>query len=283
MVVLAAGLLAGCSLNRPRHSTAPVSGNIKDSTPCKPPPLYLPERIEEGYTLILPGAWGDLPPDYGIAKGLEDADVRSAVELYDWTASPWRIAHNIRNAAHNRDQALAVADKVVQYQDQYPGRPVHLIGYSGGGGLLIQALEALPENRRIECGVLLAPDLSANYDLRAALAHTRRGIHNFYSPFDVPVLMVMGTAVGTTDGRHALPGGAIGFYPPRSLDADERSEYASQVAQCSYAVGMLRHGHRGGHFGWTNRSFVANRVAPLIERSPVNRLPPIEPQLAHTE
>lgn len=276
-IVVAVCLLAGCSASRGGKHTASKLPKGEVVAAPKSPLVLFPDRFSEGYTLVLPGAWGDLTSDYGILKGLEDADVRSAVELHDWTTIPMRIAYNIRNTEHNRDEAQSVAAKIAQYQDHYPGRPVHLIGYSGGAGILVQALEFLPADRKVTRAVLLAPDISSDYDLRPALSRTEQGIHNFYSPFDVTVLMLMGTAVGTTDGRHTLAGGAIGFYPPKSLDKTERKEYHARVTQKQYVPGMLRHGHTGGHFGWTGRSFVASRVAPMLKRPPVERLPHLDP------
>jgi pimeloyl-ACP methyl ester carboxylesterase len=240
--------------------------------------LAFPERLDRGYTIVLPGIWGAQPVDYGIVKGLQDGDVQSAIELCDWTAGPARLVYNLRALDHNRREARKIAAKIVAYQDRYPGCPVHLVGYSGGAGEAVLTLEALPSDRRVTDAILLAPTLASDYDLRPAISHTTGGIRNFYSPLDVPILMVLSTVFGTTEGCHTAAAGAIGFQAPKESKPEARRDYESQVAQQSYNAAMLMDGHGGGHFGWANRTFIARHVAPLLAPAavPTAPLPPGE-------
>ncbi len=155
---------------------------------------------------------------------------------------------------------------------------MHLVGYSGGGGVAVLTLEALPSDRRVTDAILLAPTLASDYDLRPAISHTTGGIRNFYSPLDVPILMVLCTVFGTTEGQHTVAAGAIGFQPPEKSGQEGRRDYQLQVSQQSYNLAMLMDGHGGSHFGWTNRTFVARHVAPLLAPSamPDAPLPPDE-------
>ena len=233
------------------------------------PKLVFPERLDIGYTLVLPGAWGDEGwVEHGIVVGLKNANVASAVEYHDWTAGVLRLVYNLRALDRNKIEARRIADKIVAYQDRYPGRPVHLIGYCGGAGMAVLVLEALPPDRKVASAVLLAPTLAPDYDLRPAMSHTEWGIHNFYSPLDTLVLMALGAAIGTTDGRHSPPAGVVGFQAPRTLDPAEREAYEARLPQRSYQFGMLLDGHAGGHFGWVNPLFVAHHVAPLVDSRP---------------
>ena len=226
--------------------------------------MAFPDRLDQGYTIVLPGIWGCAPLEHGIVKGLIDADVPSAIELYDWTEGPLLLVYNLRALAHNRIEATKVAGKIVAYQDRYPGRPVTVIGYSGGGAVAVLALESLPAGRKVTSAVLLAPTLAPDYDLRTALSHSERGIRSFHSPIDAPILIVLSTAFGTTEGRHTLSAGAVGFTVPRAVDGKQREAYAARVSQQAYSPDMLATGHPGGHFGWTNRAFVAKWIAPLV-------------------
>jgi len=97
------------------------------------------------------------------------------------------------------------------------------------------------------------------------MSRTEQGIRNFYSPLDALVLMALGAAVGTTDGRHAPPAGAVGFQAPKSLDPAQRQVYEARLPQQPYQFGMILDGHAGGHFGWVNPLFVAHHVAPLVD------------------
>ena len=275
MVVVASLLLSGCSttpavkqVSYPGDSKA-VAGSGSGSQ------LAFPDRLDQAYTIVLPGIWGSQPVDYGIVTGLQDGDVPSAIELYDWTDGALRLVHNLRDIDHNQREAHKIAAKIVAYQDRYPGRPVHLVGYSGGAGVAVLTLEALPPNHRITDAILLAPTLASDYDLRPALSRTTHGIRNFYSPLDVPILMVLSTAFGTTEGQHVAAAGAIGFQPPKESGPETRRNYESQVSQQSYNLDMLKDGHGGGHFGWANRTFIARHVAPLLN-PPAAPLPPTE-------
>jgi len=235
--------------------------------------LVFRERLDRGYTIVLPGIWGDQAVDYGIVMGLRDGDVESAVELHDWTPKTLCLVYNLRAIDQNRAEARRIAAKIVAYQDRYPCRPVHLVGYSGGAGEAVLTLEALPADRKVTDAILLAPTLASDYDLRPAMSRTTCGIRNFYSPLDVPILMVLSTAFGTTEGRHTPAAGAIGFQTPTSASPEERLEYENRLPQQSYEPGMVMEGHCGGHFGWANRAFIARYVAPLLAAS-VTPAPP---------
>jgi pimeloyl-ACP methyl ester carboxylesterase len=266
------GLLGGCS-SVPLVTEVACPGEKTIVGPWSNPRLALPERLDRGYTIVLPGIWGSQPVDYGIVMGLQDGNVQSAIELHDWTAGLLRLVYNLRALEHNQGEARKIAAKIIAYQDRYPGRPVHLVGYSGGAGVAVLTLEALPADRKVTDAILLAPTLASDYDLRPAISHTTHGIRNFYSPFDVPILMVLSTAFGTTEGRHTPAAGAIGFQAPANSGPDERKQYEAHVPQKSYNLAMLMDGHGGGHFGWANRTFVSRHVAPLLTPS-VDPLPP---------
>lgn len=263
VALLAACLLGvGCtSANRPAPGGLSATGV---ALPWNNKTVVFPERLERGYTIVLPGIWGSQPLDHGIVKGLADADLPSTIELYDWTEGPMLLLYNLRALAHNRIEGTKVAAKIVAYQDRYPGRPVSLIGYSGGAGVAVMALESLPPGRKVSTVILLAPALAPDYDLRTAIAHTSGTLHTFYSPADAAILMALSTAAGTMDGRHTLAAGAIGFSVPSGVTDDQRAEYSNRLSQQSYSLDMLATGHPGGHFGWTSRAFVAKWVAPLV-------------------
>jgi pimeloyl-ACP methyl ester carboxylesterase len=257
----------GCSCCYPSRTYRVSSAQPCDTVlaPWQNNQVVFRDRLEQGYTIILPGILGSEPLDHGILHGLEDANVNCAIELYDWTEGPLLLVYNLCSLDHSRMEAKKIAGKIAAYQDRYPGRPVHLIGYSGGGGLAVLALEALPPDRQITSAILIAPTLACDYDLQAAMCRTDRGIYNFYSPMDVPILMVLTTAFGTTEGRHTFAAGALGFEIPKSLDAESRNDYSAHLIQQSYTIDMIGFGHPGGHFGWTQRALIAEYVAPLLD------------------
>jgi pimeloyl-ACP methyl ester carboxylesterase len=214
--------------------------------------------------VILPGIEGKSPANVSIAKGLDDGGVRSAIEIYDWTTGAAFFGLNLRYLERNKREARHIADRIMDYQDRYPGRPVHLIGHSGGGGVTVLALEALPANRKVTGAILLAAAVAPEYDLRQALRRVDRAVYNFYSPYDVGFLKLGTTIMGTIDGRHTTAAGVRGFRIPWGLNEEGRLLYSEHLRQQRYTGSMARSGHAGGHFGWSDRQFVADWLAPIV-------------------
>ena len=175
-----------------------------------------PQRLEHGYTVILPGVEGLNSANSNLAQGLKNAGYSGAIEIDNWTTGSFLLLPvHLWNLDWNRRGALRIARKIVTYQDRYPGRPVHVIGHSGEGGVALWALEALPPGHTVTSAILLAPAVSPKYNLLEALDHTDAGIWNFYSPIDVFVLGTGTSLFGTIDGKSTPSAGAVGFRFPR--------------------------------------------------------------------
>jgi len=231
------------------------------------------DRMGNGYVIVLPGIEGYSALNVNIAKGLADGGVKAGIEVYDWTfgGSVLTAVANLRVESHHRSEARKIARKIVAYQDKHPGKPTYLVGHSGGGGVAVYALEAMPPKRQVTAAVLLGPALSPNYDLRGALRHTQQGIYNFYSPYDVGFLKVGTSVMGTVDGEHGRAAGAVGFTLPWGLSQEDRHLYASLLRQQPYNSKMADAGNPGTHTGWASRDFVAQWLAPLIHAQGENQ------------
>lgn len=226
-------------------------------------------RYERGLIIVLPGIESESFLNHSIAWGLSDGGWQGAIELYDWTTSlSLLLLFHLRSWRRNQRQASVIARRVMQYQAEYPGRPVHLIGHSGGGALAVMALEALPTSERVTSAILLAPALSPGYPLITALDHTERGIWSFWSPLDVIFCGAGTLLLGTIDGKWMLSAGMIGFRTLKKLDDVTHSVYEQKLHQIPYSWRMLGDFNLGGHFGCVNRVFVEKWVAPVLESSP---------------
>jgi pimeloyl-ACP methyl ester carboxylesterase len=232
---------------------------------CSTADLRKPQRYEQGLIIVLPGIEGRSPLNTNIARGLAQGGVPSAIEIYDWTfayGASWLV--NLADESRNRHRAAEVARRIVAYQKCYPGKPVHLIGHSGGGGVAVFALEALPPDRPVTSALLLAPALSPDYDLRRALRRTKCGLWNFYSSQDFGFLKVGTTIFGTIDREHGSAAGAVGFHEPTGLGDEGAKLYRTRLHQVRYSERMARSGNSGGHTGWASRQFVREWLAPLL-------------------
>lgn len=187
-----------------------------------------------------------------------------------WHADLTRVA--------NRDAwAGAMAKAVERFHDRYPNLPVYLIGKSGGTGIVVKALERVAAGT-VERAILLAPALSPQYDLAAALRGVHRDIVVFWSPLDVVILGAGTRIFGTIDRERSISAGLVGFRVPKPLQpAPKQSSATGAVAsgstggdeyaklrQIRWQPQMIRTGYFGGHLGPDSPAFLRMYVAPLL-------------------
>jgi pimeloyl-ACP methyl ester carboxylesterase len=164
---------------------------------------------------VLPGIEGQSFINQSIAQGLADGGVEAAIEIYDWTTGIILLfLYHLRGWRRNVKQAERLARRIVDYRTTYPGRPIYLIGHSGGGALSVLTLERLPPGTTVTGAVLLNAALSPRYDLTSALSHVETKIWNFRSIFDLFFVGIGTVLAGTVDGRHACDAGRFSFGRP---------------------------------------------------------------------
>jgi pimeloyl-ACP methyl ester carboxylesterase len=231
---------------------------------CSIRDLQTPERMERGLVIILPGIEGRSRLNLNLARGLDEGGVKTGIEIFDWgSALPGGMLINLADYERNRRVAEKLKVRILRYRRRYPGRPIHLVGHSAGGGLALMATEALPRDVRLTSVILLAPAVSPKYDLHRALRRTRFGIFNHYSERDRAYLMLGTSLFGTVDRHYGPSAGAVGFERSAFSGPDGEGS-ASRLHQIRWRPRMRRYGHDGGHTGWTNRRFVSHYLAPLI-------------------
>lgn len=229
-----------------------------------------PERLDQGLAIVLPGIESDSFLNRGLAEGLISGGFPGAVEVDDWTTGKFRsFRKHLVDIERNLREASRIADKIVGYQDRYPGRPVYVLGFSGGGGVAVLVVESLPAERTIAGAVLIEAAISPCHDLTYALSRTDRGIWNFSSKWDA-FLLKLGTSVaGTIDREYTVSAGAVGFQLPANLDEAGKRLYAEKLHEVPYSAKTMReNGHFGGHFGPVKRRFSEVWIAPLLMPAP---------------
>ncbi|WP_422928237.1 serine aminopeptidase domain-containing protein [Singulisphaera sp. PoT] len=216
----------------------------------------------EGLVLVADGVGGLDLCGTGLRYVMGALRLPMDVRVVNWGHGFGRWHADLTNVKNRDRRAKEIVEAVIAYRAEHPGRPVFLVGKSGGTGLVVKALEHLPEDA-VEAVVLLAPALSPRYDLSRALLAVRRDVTVFWSPLDVVVLGLGTSLFGTIDRRRSVSAGMVGFRIPKGLDEAGRARYA-KLRQVRWRPRMASTGYLGGHVGPDSPAFLKKYVVPLL-------------------
>jgi pimeloyl-ACP methyl ester carboxylesterase len=226
-------------------------------------PHVTPQRLDRGLVLVLPGIHGRLWLSENLGNGLAAGGVDQAIEIYDWTqpVGNWCVFYNLMAVEHNREIAARIAHYITDYQAAHPGRPVTLVGYSGGGPMAVYIAEAMPAGACVDAIFLLSAPLTKTYPLEKALAASRKGILSIYSNRDLAYLGMGTLLFGTMDGKHEISAGNVRFETPAGGPG---ADLYRKLFQVSWEPWMDKLGYTGSHLSSASPPFVAAYLAPLI-------------------
>jgi len=225
--------------------------------------------LKGNYHLHLPGIGGYRNIDRRAIAGLRDGDLDGVIDHYDWTvADPGLGALLARK--RNGDEALNVAQIILERRRADPNARITLTAHSGGCGILAWALEHLPDDVSVDSVAFLSPALSPTYDLSKALRHVKKNAYVIYSSHDVAVLGIGTSLFGTIDGIKTEAAGKVGFVEPKNADP---AQYA-KLHQFPYDRSWMKLDNIGDHIGSLSRPFIRDIVAPLLTQG---RLPATQP------
>ncbi len=172
-----------------------------------PPPT--PEELDKGLIVLYPGI-SSLPSDMILWYEAMRADgVEQAVEVISY-GPPLDLIGNLQNFERNKAFSVGEAERIAAYIDDYPGRPVTLIGYSGGSTIAVLVAENLPDGYNVDRVLLFSSGLSPQYDLGPAIDRCENGMMHYYSPVDTLSLFFTNW-LGTMDGFNTDPAATLGF------------------------------------------------------------------------
>lgn len=229
-------------------------------------------RLDQGLAIVLSGIEGIGPLSWNICKGLEDGGFRGAIVNWEWTTGLWPLfLYHLRAHRRNRAYAARLAAFILSYDNEYSGRPIYIVGHSGGGAMTAATLAVLPEREIVTAAVVLGPALSHHFDLSPSLIPVKTYLWNHWSYGDL-FLCGAGTLVcGCSDGKHTLSAGFRGFSAPN--EPAKRELYDKKLRQVRWSPRYAKQFHFGGHFGLANRVFVAETIAPLLNTQSVGQAP----------
>jgi hypothetical protein len=233
----------------------------------------LPTAVRDNYghergKLFFIGGAGPIGTVVGrqdVPVGLRLGRYDGAIEVFPWQAPVGGTLRDQTDRRRNQGQAYRLAQRIIEYQDAHPGRPVNIIALSAGTGIAAWAIEALPDNHRVQTVVFLASSLSRDYDLTGVLKHLDGRLYSFASARD-PVLRYVVPVAGSVDRQFGFgqAAGLYGFTPPQGADVHIRRLYRQRLRNRAYRSSYARYGYRGQHTDATELRFVQHVVAPLL-------------------
>jgi pimeloyl-ACP methyl ester carboxylesterase len=233
-----------------------------------------PEHTSESYRIPLPpgpvptavvfvanGAGDFRTLSRNLSKAVAETGMPLQVETFVWSRGYRRYVLDQVDHENHLEQGRQLAIQVTAYRAAFPERRVYFIGHSAGCAVVLAAADLLPPDS-VNRIILLAPSMSANYDLRPALRAARSGIDVFHSDEDRIVLGLGVGIVGTTGGESSTVAGQVGFQPIVQSPADAALYQKLRQHPWNSAVGWA--GNEGGHFGNHETTFLRAYVLPLM-------------------
>jgi hypothetical protein len=179
---------------------------------------------------------------------------------FEWSHGYARVLSDQVAFSHARDKAKLLAEQIVAYHAAFPKIPIYVYAHSAGCAVATKAIEELPLGL-VERVVLLAPSLSATYDVVPCLERVNRGLHVFYSRQDWCFLGVCTYMVGTADRRFSCCSGRVGF----KAESDQLDPVlARKLHQHAWQPDERALGNNGGHFGGYQPAYVRMHIIPLL-------------------
>lgn len=248
VLVAGFGVLAGCA------------------TASRSATTYKPPETRQGIVIVVNGGGGLLGTSDAIVAEVKKSQLPLFVRTFDWSHGLGQIVADMTDEEHAQCEARGLADLVKAYRDRFPNTPIYIVAHSAGTYITLEATKSLPPDS-LERIVLLAPAVSADYDVGPALA-VAKNVDCFYSRRD-GIFLGLGTGVlGTADGERGVPpAGRVGFDPP-ALSIDQ-APLSARLHQHAWEPSVGWTGNNGSHDGALRPKYLRAYVLPPLspERS----------------
>lgn len=241
---------------------APLMGGLgAEPVPASSPP---PSAVEEaGVVFVVEGIGGFDVFKTAAQWALPRAGVPHEVRHFAWTHGRGKLLKDLQDIRYLWGKGEELAAQVRRYKEDHPGRPVYLLGKSGGTAVVLAAAEQLPP-ATLERIILVSSAVAPNYDLRPALRATRCELISFYSPHDRFILRWGTSQFGTADRFYGPAAGLNGFETPTDQNEQDQKLY-ERLRQIPWKPEMILVGHPGNHTGTSMPGFLGKEVAPWLK------------------
>lgn len=234
----------------------------KPTTTCQTTPIACHGgTAARGVVICVPGAGGFPLICETLAEAIQEQGLPLAVEPFEWTHGYLRVLSDQLDTEHIYCQSQRLASRILALKRECPGKSISILTHSAGCMVTLEAARQLPPNT-LDHIILLAPAVSAQYDIRPALSCAARGVDVFYSRRDWFALGVGVALVGTSDRQWGPAAGRVGFEPPCGCPGDEA--LLRRLRQHPWDWCVVWAGNWGGHYGAYRPQYMRAYVLPLL-------------------
>ena len=224
-------------------------------------PSYRP-CTSRGVIFVADGAGGFQNASTTFQRLAADEGLALAVEPVEWSHGYGRVLADQLDVSNIRESGKELACQVLRLRQSAPEADIYLVGHSAGTAVVLAAASGLPPGT-VTRTLLISPAVSADYDLRPALASNREGIDVFYSSKDIGFLGLGVAVTGTTDRHWSAAAGRVGFRPQLESSAD--GSLFAKLRQHPWHPSVGWTGNHGGHYGGYEPKFLRAYVLPLLQ------------------
>lgn len=220
-------------------------------------------EVEPGLVIIVEGIGGLDMIGKSADHSFKQVGLPHEIHHFKWPHGTGHFLRDLQDTQHVLKKADELAAFIKDYRAKHPNRPIYIVAKSGGTGLVLFALQALPAGS-VERVILLSAAVSPTFDLRPALRATRRELVSFHSRNDRVILGWGTSKFGTIDRYYGNGAGLAGFVIPDGLSREDRQLYL-RLIQVPFTTRMLLEGAgNGSHHSTSMPWFLTSEVVPWL-------------------
>jgi pimeloyl-ACP methyl ester carboxylesterase len=222
----------------------------------------VPRCPPRGVIFTADGAGGFEATSAALKESIEAEGLPLCVETVEWSHGFGRVISDQVGRERVHEAGGVLAQRITALRASCPDLAIYLVGHSAGTAVVLEAAGSVPPGT-VDRIVLLAPSISADYDLRPALRSVRQNLDVFTSSRDWWYLGVGVSLTGTADGRWATAAaGRVGFRP--QVEAAEDAALYQKLQQHPWDPCIAWTGNYGGHYGSHRPEYLRAYVLPLL-------------------
>ena len=200
-------------------------------------------------------------PLTSLSQVIDEQHLPLEVECFKWHHGRMGFVADQTDTEHSKAAGHCLAERILCIKQQTPCRPIFILAHSAGCAVTLACTESLPPCTLARI-ILVAPSVSACYDLRPALICARCGIDVFSSDKDCWYLGFGIWLLGTADGKRTDAAGRIGFALPAACPED--AALYAKLRSHPWDPSLSCTGNHGGHYGTFKLGFMRSQVVPLL-------------------